>query len=54
MQDGDNSFKKAPANTLVFKFVKQGQDNYFANLPVGEAIPHCATVCNTHDAGQGT
>ena len=54
MQDGDNLFKKAPANTLVLKFVKQGQDNYFANLPVGEAIPHSATVCNTHDAGQGT
>ena len=54
VQDVDNLFEKASAHTLVFKFGKQGQDNYFARLPVGETISNKATVCNTHDTGHRT
>ena len=54
LQDVDNLFEQASAHTLVLKFGKQGQDNYFAVLPVGEAISNKATVCNPHNTGQGT
>ena len=54
MHGGDNWLDKASAHTFGFKFGKQEQDSYFAELPVGPPISNWATVCNTHSTGQST